>query len=193
MIVCGDALAKCSACGKRTTLTTFDAYRVGCQSCQQIVLRLAPQVADKGWMGWRYGIKVSSWRGISLGAEHWYGKAWAVNDDIADRVVRSRFNGSGPRRGETQYWDRDDNELPEHQWEWDIQRKLSTEDAKILTKKDQYQWRPGTLSNRFDSEGQVMEAGISLLTKKFGPDITIIDGDEYEACGDDLNVIYPKA
>lgn len=139
----------------------------------------------------KYGIRITSWRGISFNAIHFYGKAWAYNEEIGDRICRIQYNPDKDR-----FWDAEGNEYEDPYFEEDIEHEMTSEEARILNEKDQsisknMGYQKGDITYRFDTEDQVIEKGIQLLTEKYGKDIVIIDGERYDEYEEE-NIVYDK-
>lgn len=114
----------------------------------------------------RFVIEVNSFTYIgALNAEHYYGKIW----------WRSKDSKTGVETHE-------------------LQQPMSSKMAAYLNKKDEsfhsrHGYKKGDLTNRFDTEEQVVKAGIEFLLNKFGGKIVIEEGD-WASC--DNKIVYPK-
>lgn len=91
----------------------------------------------------RYGIRITSFRGGAPDAIHFYGEAW-------------RYDGDTVERG-------------------DLERELGDASAERLNKHDNrgapalaFRWKSGMKTNRFDSEDDVITAGMSYLVDRYG-------------------------
>ncbi len=118
----------------------------------------------------RYGVKVAHWD-LALGAEHYYATIWRYDPD--------------PPEGE---------EGIERE---DVRFELSAAAAARLNRKDADgilgQWeafyKPGDTTNRFDTPGEALEAGIAALRRKYGDGIRIEKGDFHR----DNSIVWPRA
>ena len=105
-----------------------------------------------GPQGTRYGLRITTYKDFSFSgiAEHYYG--------------RIRKGGYKVDRCEVELY-----------------RTLSAEDAVRLNVKDQCDhFKPGDQTIRFDSYGDVLEAGIRTALEKWGPEIILELGDELD-------------
>lgn len=93
----------------------------------------------------RYGIEVTTFN-FSIGGEHYYGKAWATQDE----------NGKYSNTELTRVMDED------------IARKLSVKDRDYHAT-----YEAGDTTERFDREQEVIDAGVQYLVERFGENIVV--------------------
>lgn len=107
----------------------------------------------------RYGVYISTWTGVDSSglAEHFYGTLW--------------IGGYG-------------TENPEHH---EIERVLGAEEAATLNVKDGWvfdepgPYKAGGMTHRFNSYGDILEAAIACALHRWGPDITLEVGEEFDS------------
>lgn len=97
-------------------------------------------------------IDMTTFRGWSIGAEHWYGKL----------SYRLPFKGS---------WSSTD---PTNFKPIELKRQMGEEEAKMLSEKDGYEWLAGEETTRFDTPEQLDAAGLLVFNELFDPNEDIL-------------------
>lgn len=120
-------------------------------------------------------LDISTFRGISIGAEHYYGK-FSVYPKFRE-IVKS--DGSISHQSSTSD--------PRHKYDrYEIKRKLSQKEAIELNKKDDggfftssFGFKKGDETTRFDNKDQLMLAALRKFRELFDPeDILVIKNDK---------------
>lgn len=91
-------------------------------------------------------LKISTFRGMSIGAEHWYGKI-------------------GYREPFRQRWSSDDPRFKDVE----VVEPMTQAQADILTEKDGYNWQAGDPNSRFDAIFDLDKVAIPLFEQHFDP------------------------
>ena len=105
-------------------------------------------------LGIRYGVHITTW-----GMTHYYGVAWKYDGTKEERSERVEKT--------------------------DLEKTIGESDAKYLNRIDEtmltpgFRWKPGMKTNRFNSEQEVIDFGVSYLRQKYGDDITCIERGDY--------------
>lgn len=104
-------------------------------------------------------LKLETFRGIAIGAEHWYGRLYY--DPPFENVRRS----NDPRR-----------------FDQEVRNDMTQAQADKLNEKDDYVWQEGDPNSRYDTVDMVAEAAIPIFEKNFDPneDLLIMGRDHYD-------------
>ena len=104
---------------------------------------------DAKMLATRYGIRITTYTGMALGAIHFYGEAW-------------RYDGGVVERQDLEY------ELDEP-----AAKRFNRHDGGVLV--GGFRWLPGMKTNRFDSEEKVIAAGTTYLTDRYGSCVRTVE------------------
>jgi len=89
-------------------------------------------------------LEISSWQGMSLGAEHYYGKLVG---------------------------EKDDNYI-----KYELEKIMSKKDAERLSKKDDWKYKEGRGTSRFENEDEIREIAIKEWQKIFPNACALLEG-----------------
>jgi hypothetical protein len=92
-------------------------------------------------------LRISTFKGISIGAEHWYGKLQY------SEPFRSSWSSNDPTNFKTVT----------------VERAMTAEEADVLTEKDGFGWLAGDMTSRFDTIELLDAAAIPIFEKHFDP------------------------
>lgn len=88
-------------------------------------------------------LEITTWAGISFGAEHYYGKLISCGKE----------------------------------WKTvEVSRKMTAKEARVLSKKDDFEWKAGSELSRFDTKDDVRETAKKIYRKEFPSAIVLLEG-----------------
>ena len=103
-------------------------------------------------------LDITSWQGMSIGAEHFYG-ALIHSGDTYQKI--------------------------------EVEGKMTSKQAKALSKKDDFPYRAGSRTTRFETREEVIEAAKIVFAEKF-PGIEFLVVGNAAACDPKLVVVGPE-
>ncbi len=102
--------------------------------------------------------ELSTFRGISIGAEHWYGTLRASSKSDRDGIIRGGFGA----------WVHPAEKV-------ELKRPMGEEEAAYLRDKDDFDlWQAGDLTSRFNSKEEVEAAALAAFAEHFAADDLLV-------------------